>query len=559
MTSKRFLFIFSGLLTTVTFLGRHQNFLVLSLFLSWLMLILFTRTDFFRVLSEKIMASGDLFKIFVLMVALVVAWSMTSQTYDNAIARALMRNPQVYHLPLQALYFLFALGSSYFLFYYLSWFYLFFLEPLFSLSKERFDLTKKIARKTVCFACLLLVALLLLNNTTTVFFNPGMANLQADHQYDGWFLDVIFQTDTDPLFPNYNVFIRDVPSSRQPLFSLFAFPFVAPLYAISSLLFFIPNLYPSFVVGLQFLLVFVSAFLVYDMVKEKLYYPKLFLTFYLSTYSILVFSLIIERFIFALFYLITALYLYYYSKEKSYPALLAATGTNALSFLMICFLMGQNRVITWRQKSEFILKYLLIILALLIVFGRLPLLFYSGTLEDSARWLTLEVGFLNQLQQFSEFIFASFVFPETMIDIRLFPRYEQAIVTRFNWIGVLIIAVCLLTAIKKRKDSFVQISIYWFGVSFTLLGLLGWSTSQHNLILFSSFFSFSFVYLLYLFLEEALKKFKWRKQLIVALIVAMLLYNLYGLTDLLRFAFTYYPSNGRLDLWFISNSFVSNT
>ena len=535
------LFVISGLLTTINFFVRHEILVKTTLLLSLLILALFARADTFNNIHQKIKTTKGILKVAILAIAGIVSWSMTTSVYDNAAAGSLMAALNIGCTPLQIGL---LIGSTLFIFYYLSWFYLLFLKRVYCLLKVRINFTRKRLGITLTLIGSLLLVILFLNNITTVFFNPGSAALNAYHQYDGWFLDVIFQTDTDPLFPHYNVFIQDVPSLRQPLFSLFSFPLVAPLYGLSYLLFFIPHLYPTLVIWLQFLLVFTSAILIYDIARDKLRHPKLFLAFYLSTYGIIIFPLILERFIFGLFYLILAIYLYDYHQEKRDVGLIGAMGTNLLSFLMVVLLTLQAQKGSLKERLFILLKCLGTFFALMIVFGRLPLLFYFGTFQDSAQWMTLEVGWTGQLQQFSEFVFASFVFPETMIDVRLFPRYEQAIVTQFNGVGLAILAACVIATVKNFKDFLTKVSFYWFSISFLLLGILGWSTSQHNLILFSPLFSFSFVYLFYLFLEQVLERFKGCKQLMSLIIAILLLYNIYGLVDLLSFAFTYYPTGG---------------
>ncbi|MCL1924514.1 MAG: hypothetical protein FWF50_02900 [Defluviitaleaceae bacterium] len=535
---QKLIFILSGLATTINFFTSHNAFMIFTVFLSFCILCLFSFTKTFKSINNKINITK--YKIPIIAVAAIVSWSMATRIYYNQAASNLI---QILGIETQILqYFLITLSIP-FLTYYLGWFYLIFSKDIYSLLKKQLAFTKKDLYKLATLILAILSIVFIINNITTVFFDPRAANLHPSHQYYGWYLDVIFQTDTDPLFPHYNVFIKDVPSSRQPLFSLFSFPFVAPLYGLSYLLFFLPNIYPTFVISLQISLVFLSTILMYDIVKENLKYPKLFVAFYLSTYSIVIFPLIIERFIFGLFFLILGIYLQHYKAQKNNITVfssIGAMGTNFLSSLIIFVLAIKCKKTNIKDKMLLFIKQSVVFLSMIIVFGRLPIMFYFGTFEDNTRWLTQEVGFINQIQQFSEFIFASFIFPNTIIDVRLFPRYEQAIVTQFNLTGIAIIVACIYAAIKNRKKFFVKIASFWFSISFILLGVLGWSASQHNMLLFSSFFSFSFVYLFYTYLENILNKFKWQKQIIISIIAMLLLYNLYGLFDLLAFAVRYY-------------------
>jgi len=494
---RKLLFVLTGLMATLTFFARQPVFVMPTLVLSSGTLLWFTRTDLYQAILGKIQKNHWTLNVFTLGMAALVAWSMSWRTAYNA-----------FKIQDARLHFLLSLGTTYFLFHYLTWFYGIFLAPI----------LKRIKWKWLLATIPLLLAIILLNHHTTVFFAPSQTSL--DHGYDGFFfLDVLFQTDTDALFRHYNVFLADVPDSRQPLFSLFSFPITAPLYLFGPL-------YPALMMWLQFLLAFLSGYLLYDLAKGQLQYPKLFLAFFLSSYSLLIFPLILERFVFGLFYVVLFIYL---GREQGKTAFLGAVGTNLLSAGLGIFLLGKGQV-------KEILKLMGAFLGLMSVFGRLPLLFYTGSVENSARWITFEVGFINQLQQFSEFLYGSIVFPATMIDYRDFPRYEQAIVTSFNWIGVLILGLTVLSAIKYFDRYLVKVSAYWLLIAFLLFGILGWSTSQHNLILFSVFFSFSFIYLVYIALEKVLPKWVMGFG-----ILGLLIYNLFGLVDLLRFAITYYP------------------
>ncbi len=533
--------VLSGLMTTIVFFVHRDELVIATFILSVLSLCYFSRSTLFQNIQKEIIAIPKTVHGITLLVAITVACSMLSNFNDSHVARHFVSWLNLPHLSGQIILFL---GTTYFLFFYLTGFYQLFLKKMFLFLASDIQVTTKRKWGFGLLAIVLLFFIFTINQLTPVFFDPGQTNLIHDYNYDGFFIDVIFQTDTDPLFSHHNVFVRDRPSSRQPLFSLFSFPFAAPLYAISRLLFFIPNLYPSLMMWLQFLLTFLSALMIYQLVKKQLKHPKLFLVFYLTTYSMLIFPFILERFIFSLFYLVLLVYLHDQHKEEESIAFIAAIGTNLLAFAMGAVLFDWKSKSSWVMQVRYVIKQIAICLMMLIIFGRLPIFFYSGMLYDSTRWITSEVGFVNQLQQFSEFIFGSFIFPETVVNIRIFPRYEQAIVTNFNLVGLLIIVTCIISVVKNINEYFVKVSAYWLGIAFVLFGLFGWATDQHNLLLFSSFFSFSFVYLFYLLLDQMISKFTWSKQMMTTIISGMALYNFFGLLDLLAFALHYYPTGG---------------
>jgi len=530
MNAKKILFILSGFITTVSFFNWRGIHVGLSLLLSLGFLIYFTTTKRYETVEQLLKQVPLPTKLFLIAMAAIVSKSVTASLYRSAAISLLSDFPYV---ALQVVAFI---GMVYFLSFYLAWFYLVFSKGIFLTLKGSIMLGTRNKWLVGAGFGLLFFLLLAINQQTPVFFAPRLSYLAGHHPPQYFFFDVIFQTDTDPLFQYYNVFIKDVPSSRQPLFSLFSFPLVAPLYGLGQLLFFVPHLYPTLVMWFQFVLAFLSGALLHGMAKKQLAYPKLFLLFYLSTYALIIFPLILERFIFGLFYLALLIESYSRNDEERQFALLGAMGTNLLSLLMGAFLIVLNE----KEKVKPFLKLFGIFIGFMAVFGRLPILFYSGTLADSTRWITFEVGLVHQLMQYSEFVWGSFLFPATAVNFYIYPRYEQAIVTGFHVGGLLIIAACLIAAVRNFEKYLVKVAAFWFGISFLLLGIIGWSANQHNLLLFASFFSFSFIYLFYLFLEQLLSPFTWRFKVLGALAGFILLHNLYGLWDLLSFAFRYY-------------------
>ncbi|MCL1949867.1 MAG: hypothetical protein FWF59_09065 [Turicibacter sp.] len=532
--------VISGVTATILFFAARSRFVVPTLVASLLLLILFTRSQLYKDIFHEIKEMGILGSMAVLVISGTVTASMLAHfPYSQGIL-LLTGNLAI---PSGILRPVLMLGAIPFIFFYLTYFYRLMLKPAALLVLGQHKLNGWVIGIAAGIILTLIAFLFFLNYHTPVFFSPRQATMALGDAYHGFLTDVIFQTDTDPIFSHYNVFMRDVPSPRQPLFSLFSFPLVAPLYGLGNLFPWIPNLYPTLVMGLQYILGFLSGLMIYHMVKKELQHPRLFLVFYLTTYTMVIFPLILERFLFGLFYLIMLVYLHYFNKGKD-MAWLGAVGTNVISLLMAGVLFDWGSKQSWKSHVIHSLKRVQMLLALMVFFGRLGIFFYDGAVYDSARWLMPDVSFSNQLMQFSEFVYGSIVFPETVIGIRGIPRYEQRIVTEFNILGLLFILMSIWSVIKNPASFFVRICAFWLLVSFILFGILGWAVDQHNLLLFSPLFSFSYTYLIFLFFQQLLSRVKWSGPVLAALIFGLAAYNLAGLFDLLEFAITYYPSGG---------------
>lgn len=430
-------------------------------------------------------------------------------------------------------------GSGYVLYHYLLGFYGLFFVPLLIDVFQALQLQRHQVKRSGWLLGLLFVTILVLNQQSPVFFDPSLSERAMATGYDGFFVDVIFQTDTDPLFAHYHVFLRDVPALRQPLFSLLSFPLVAPLYGMSQLLFFIPQVYPSFVMTLQFVLLVAAAMMLKLLASHEGLSTPWLMGLYLSSYSLLIFGLILERFVITLFYMMLFLTAYTLQHPRRHLALLGAGGCNLLVFVLGGGLFDWRNLQAWRTQLWLGCQQVVALLGLMLLFGRLFLL-APDTLHDTTQWLHASTGLTQQLQQFSHLLVGSLVFPETVVNVWYYPRYEQALVTQFHGVGLVLLILCVYSGYRHRQEQLVRICTLWLGVAFGLFGLVGWATDQHNLLLFSVLFSFSWFYLLYRLLQQWLPA-KLRLAVCGCLWLVLVSYNLLGMVDLIRFALYYYP------------------
>ena len=130
--------------------------------------------------------------------------------------------------------------------------------------------------------------------------------------------DVIYTSDTgtlteDNAYININHKENDI---RQPLFGVFSLPFAIPAKITSEFLFFLPNAYEICLTLMQFFLTTITTILIARMLKlEEKDKPYLY-TLFSCSFTYILFNLVLEQYVIALFYLILALYVHFEKKIK---------------------------------------------------------------------------------------------------------------------------------------------------------------------------------------------------------------------------------------------------
>lgn len=169
--------------------------------------------------------------------------------------------------------------------------------------------------------CLLSMMIVLTYMCTQAFYGA--------HINGGWFnFDLIYSADSGYLV-HQDVF-RDVGAEqndlRQPLFGVFAMPFAQTAWLVSRVLFFLPNSYVTVSQILQMLLFVVSMVLLSRMMGLRGAEKAMFLGLLCVSYPVLIFTLTVEQYLFAVSWLILLIYLEREPVAQS-TAYIAATGS----------------------------------------------------------------------------------------------------------------------------------------------------------------------------------------------------------------------------------------
>ena len=109
-------------------------------------------------------------------------------------------------------------------------------------------------------------------------------------------------------------------------------------------------------------------------------------------------------------------------------------------------------------------------------------------------------------------------------------------------IGIVILIAAVLGFLYSYKNKMSQIAVCWVGFSVVLLFLVGWGTAENGLILYSLYFAWAYLILIYQFICKWIRNEKAVLAVIGVFAVLMLLYNLGGLYQIYQFGVINYPA-----------------
>ncbi len=383
----------------------------------------------------------------------------------------------------------------------------------------------------------------------------------AKHICDTMMYDIIYTTDTGPIFNTDDAFMNvskynnDV---KQPLFGVISIPLVIIPKTISYLL---PNsnIYAVLLTIVHGILTAISFTLLSRLMKLKGISKAFVLTILTLVYPTLLFLINIEQYIIPTFYLVCFLYFAIKNLPDKDMLYIMATGgmlTNGILFP----LLGEKK--DWKKSIKNIFYTFLKCLAILIISAKISIFFPDQifhnmggvrdfikgekyTLEEKANMYS---NFLNNSVYFSDFDIKDWkgrkilTLSDFILDVEVpSKKIESANTTQLNITGVVIGGLAILGFILNRKDRFTQISFIWCLLSVFLLFGLNYGVDENGLILYSFYFSWAFVCLIIKLIESLLKNYKKIKYTVYTVaIMSLCIVNLYGVYQLIQFGIQYY-------------------
>jgi len=377
------------------------------------------------------------------------------------------------------------------------------------------------------------IIVLLLAFNTNMFYRPTYDNQIVNG-------DVMYTSDSGVLvyydaFTNFRMEENDI---RQPLFGLCAYPFGLLARFISQFLFFLPSYsYELTMVFIQIVLVAITLIMLARIIKleekNKIYFYLLFL----FSFSYFIFSIVVEQYVIGLFYLTLTLYLYFTSKKINY-AFIGATGTLLTSGVLFPLVTKFKNCKQWIKD---LLWCAVIFFVVMTLSGQLVQVPYIGqTLKRLSRF-TGDISFIEKMYQFTHFVKGIFIAPlGEIVFFEDIPRYHLQTFTNYSVVGIILLVVLFISFLLNRKDKCSVIAFLWVLFSFIILVLVGWGTAENGLILYSLYFAWAYILLIYKFIRYLIKDQRKANGFILFLVVFLILCNLPEMYRILKFALTYY-------------------
>jgi hypothetical protein len=396
---------------------------------------------------------------------------------------------------------------------------------------EKYEKVYLIAGSAV-FAILIII----LFNLTNVFYQPSRNGTNV-------LFNVIYTSDTGALLER-NCYVNPAAPEndlRQPLFGIFAMPFGLVAKFISYI---VPlaNTYHVSINIIQIILLFISMVLLSRMFEVGKTSRIYFLLVSVATFPFMLFALNMEQYIFAVFWTVLLIYNSYNTRKVNGFLSVAATGSILTSVVLIPLLMVINKEFGMIIKKGW--RLFVLFIAVFICGGMIDVIHkLKMSLNIYVSFIGLDNGFTGKFRQFTHFIYSCFIAPcsHAVSDGEKI-SYQICANNSYNITGMIILGLSVLSGFLFRRKFIAKISLCWIGFAFALICLLGWGTAENGTFLYSLYIFWAFAVLLVLLIDKFLSPIEHIKHLVFCLLIlALMVYNIKYILDVINFGITYYP------------------
>lgn len=394
------------------------------------------------------------------------------------------------------------------------------------------SLSKNEKRYLVFLGLCSIVITTVLYNLTNAFYSAG-------------FYDIIYTSDSGEIFAKdtfFNVSSSQNDMPRQPLFGIFALPFGLAAKLLSDILFFVPNIYPIAITTIQIFLLGIISIMFCRIFNFKNIHERNFIMLYMSSFMVISFAFIIEQYIISLFYLVLVLYCYYVLKCKENYIYTASVGTLTTNVALFPFVTRDKKIKSYIYALG---KCILLGIGVFAIFGQLPLIFdfFDSLIRIFNTFGGNSVSLYDRIIQWVSFVRNIFIAAPASVYSGRFSEYGYYLDDIYNIskFGVLILGICIISFIINRKEKKSYLLFGWILFSTIIMVVLGWGTSENGLNLYSIYFGWPFVILIYMLLKKIIKNEKILNVIVCVLMVCLLIVNILGFAEIVKFGITYYP------------------
>ena len=362
-------------------------------------------------------------------------------------------------------------------------------------------------------------------------------------------LDVLYTSDSSILVREnaYLSLMHSENDLRQPLFAVFAAPFVGMGYAFALPFSFVsPVVTPLCMNIVQVLMLAAGNLMLADMLSSDRRERICIVLFTSVTYTTILFSVMMEQYIVCYFWMMFAVYSAVKNKRASGLSICASGGTllTGVTLLPLVHDFTDKKDNGLKQIAIEMGKCVSLFIVLLLSFGRIDVMLSSFVQTQNLSRFAGGESFSVRLKQYLSFISSCFAAPETKVVNNYSLQLSESNYASVSILGIILLVVCLVSVILNRKDKLAVIAGLWLCFSFLLIAVIGWGSVENGEILYSLYFCWAFIVLLIRFLDWISEKLGcvWFTMTVGGGMAAVLcLLNYSGIKDLWRFASAYYP------------------
>ena len=199
-------------------------------------------------------------------------------------------------------------------------------------------------------------------------------------------------------------------------------------------------------------------------------------------------------------------------------------------------------------KKESIIEYIkavnkcfILFVLVLIISGQFQLLFNLKERIISLSQFSGKISFNERLYQYSHFVKGILIPNAGKIELhKYFYGYSLCKYINVSGIGVLILIICVISFIMNRKNKIALISFLWIIFSIIILFVVGWGLVENGLILYSLYFAWAFLILIYLFIKTIIKNINNFKAVIGLLSFMFFILGSIEIINIIKFTIKYY-------------------
>ena len=459
---------------------------------------------------------------------------------------------------------------------FLYWFY----GKLVYYIKKYIKTIDKVEKYYLIIAGIILILFTSIINSKTTLFSYGILN-EKYYDYDVYYTenidkndssilnkinnlymtnnyDIVYTSDS-PILLEFDVFSNVTAKEndyKNPLFGVFSIPFSIIPKAI-SLIIPVNNIYPTLLSIVQGLLIFIAFTLLARLMKIKGLLKILFLIIITVAFPTILFLISTEQYAFSVFYLIVFIYMAINKIKDKDMAYIMATGSTITTGILFPLLLEKGNI---RQGIKNIFFTFLKCMAIFIISARI-VLFAPNQMTDSSNGISQYSSFakVQNLNAFTNFTYnvlygSSFREENSTFTTKSLvtnnykvgfkadrPSIRPIDTVRINVFGIVILLLTVIGFILNRKDKLMQICFGWVVFSFVLLAIMGWGIPEDGLILYSFYFSWAYICLIFKGIEKILNKVpKIRNTVYVLSALSMAIINANIIIKMIEFGIRYY-------------------